>query len=264
VPAMVTMRLARVPFAPSPGQVHGAASALLEGPTADHHGQVKSFAVRPAADDGQMTTWRLAWLRDGDLPAAWPPRVVRFGPCERFVVGYDVDLWPFSRLAGGGPARAVDVATVSPLYFSNNGRDLPLPDPARVVRSLLERWNACAPPAFTIDGEDGRAVASAVFLDAMTGSVERIPLAPTLRQTGFVGTFRLRLPRAASDGAARVFGALASFAPLAGIGAQTTHGFGAVDVTVNPARPTGRTAPAGTDRRHRRGPAAHAHTKNAC
>ena len=46
--------------------------------------------------------------------------------------------------------------------------------------------------------------------------------------SGHLGAARLALTRAGDDVTARVFAALTCFAEFAGVGAQTTHGFGAV------------------------------------
>ncbi len=58
-----------------------------------------------------------------------------------------------------------------------------------------------------------------------------MPVTEQIRQVGFVGEAELRLLKTASAGTAELFGALMRFAAIAGIGAQTTHGFGAVEVT---------------------------------
>jgi CRISPR-associated endoribonuclease Cas6 len=130
------------------------------------------------------------------------------------------------------------------MFFARNGRDLPLPEPVLLVRSLLARWNAHAPTALQVADDDARALVSAVFLDEVSGATERVELGSSLRQVGFVGEAELRLLRSAPQAAGEVFGALMRFAELAGVGAQTTCGFGAVEVTL-PDRPPVR-RPAGT------------------
>ena len=49
-----------------------------------------------------------------------------------------------------------------------------------------------------------------------------------MHQSGYVGTIHLALIRAADTHVAGAFAALMRYADLAGLGAQTTHGFGAV------------------------------------
>jgi CRISPR-associated endoribonuclease Cas6 len=55
------------------------------------------------------------------------------------VVGCDIQDVPFGSLAGGAPAWSADLEVVSPLYFSRNRRDHPLPDPVLMLRSALDR-----------------------------------------------------------------------------------------------------------------------------
>ncbi|MGH3621762.1 MAG: CRISPR system precrRNA processing endoribonuclease RAMP protein Cas6 [Sciscionella sp.] len=52
----------------------------------------------------------------------------------------------------------------------------------------------------------------------------------TQQQSGFVGTIRLALLRTADHDAETAFTTLMRYAVLAGIGAQTTHGFGAANL----------------------------------
>ncbi|WP_239377148.1 CRISPR system precrRNA processing endoribonuclease RAMP protein Cas6 [Frankia sp. Cj5] len=251
MPASLTLKFTTPPRPPLPRHLLGAAARLFETPDSDHHADTKPFAVGPLVPspgsanpektahpgkagklDGSptMTLWRLGWLGHGDPPPAWPPRTVRFGPCEQSVMGFDTDLWPFARLASAGPARRVRLRMLTPTFFSRNGRDLPLPEPVLIVRSLLARWNAHAPDTLTIDDSAARELVGSVFLDAVSGASEQVPVTEQIRQVGFVGEAELRLLKTASAAAAEVFGALMRFAAIAGVGAQTTHGFGAVDI----------------------------------
>ncbi|WP_239382494.1 MULTISPECIES: CRISPR system precrRNA processing endoribonuclease RAMP protein Cas6 [unclassified Frankia] len=242
MPASLSLKFATPPRSPLPRHLLGAAARLFETPDSDHHADTKPFAaglLRPSAgsagpgkpgDSPAMTVWRLGWLGHGDLPPTWPPRTVRFGPYEQPVMGFDADLWPFARLASVGPARRVRLRMLTPTFFSRNGRDLPLPEPVLIVRSLLARWNAHAPDTLTIDDSAARELVGSVFLDAVSGASEQVPVTEQIRQVGFVGEAELRLLKTASAAAAEVFGALMRFAAIAGVGAQTTHGFGAVDI----------------------------------
>ncbi|WP_131765429.1 CRISPR system precrRNA processing endoribonuclease RAMP protein Cas6 [Candidatus Protofrankia californiensis] len=151
------------------------------------------------------------------------------GPCEQRVTGFDADPWPFARLASAGPTRRVRLRMLTPTFFSRNGRDLPLPEPVLIVRSLLTRWNAHAPAALAIGDDGARELVGAVFLEAVSGASRQVSVTEQIRQVGFVGDAELRLLKTAS--AADVFGALTRFAAIVGVGAQATHGFGAVEVT---------------------------------
>lgn len=62
----------------------------------------------------------------------------------------------------------------------------------------------------------------------MDGRTVSTPVSATMHQTGFVGTIRLALTRAAGAPLASLFAALMRYTDIAGLGAQTTHGFGAV------------------------------------
>ncbi|WP_250279970.1 CRISPR system precrRNA processing endoribonuclease RAMP protein Cas6 [Frankia sp. Cppng1_Ct_nod] len=243
MPASLVLKFATPPRPPLPRQLLGAAAQLFETADSDHHAETKPFAVGPVVTPAElhsstgspgspsMAIWRLGWLGDGDLPQTWPPRAVRFGPCAQQVMGFDVDPWPFARLASVGAARRVRLRMLTPTFFSRNGRDLPLPEPVLIVRSLLARWNAHAPAVLAVGDDAARELVGAVFLDAVSGSSRQVPVTEQIRQVGFVGEAELRLLKTASAGTAELFGALMRFAAIAGIGAQTTHGFGAVEVT---------------------------------
>jgi CRISPR-associated endoribonuclease Cas6 len=233
MPAALTVRFDRPAPAPTPRQVLGAAAGLFETAGSDHHAAVKPFAAGPFIDDdGAGTWWRLGWLADDKLPPGWPPASVRFGGDVRPVTGFGGEVRPYAAMARSGAARRARLRMLTPMFFSRNGRDLPLPEPVLLVRSLLARWNAHAPASLQVAVDDARALAGAVFLDGMSGGTERVELGPTLRQSGFTGEAELRLLRSAPQAVAEVFGALMRFAEVAGVGAQTTCGFGAVEVAI--------------------------------
>jgi len=77
-----------------------------------------------------------------------------------------------------------------------------------------------------------------VRLASMDGRTVSTPVTANMQQTGFVGSVRLALGRDAGQDVAGAFAALMRFTDIAGIGAQTTHGFGAVRLLgLNPAAP---------------------------
>jgi CRISPR-associated endoribonuclease Cas6 len=236
MPAALTVRFDPLAQIPAPRQVLGAAAGLFETIHSDHHATVKPFAAGSFVDDGAGTAWQLGWLGDDGLPPGWPPGEVRFGGEVRRVTGFGGEVHPYAVLARAGAARRARLRILTPMFFSRNGRDLPLPEPVLVVRSLLARWNAYAPAAVQIGDDDARAVVGGVFLDSMAGRTTRVTVSPQLHQVGFVGEAELRLLRSAPQTAAEVFGALMRFAGIAGVGAQTTCGFGAVDADVSPRR----------------------------
>lgn len=229
MPATIHLRLRTEPGTlVHPARLHGAACALLERPTSPHHLQRKPFSVWPLYATAGGTAWRLGWL--ADRPARAPQPEVRFGPARCPVLEWRTEPLSFGELARSAPAAAAQFRIVSPLFFSRNGRDHPLPDPVLMVRSAIERWNACAPTPLAMPEELGRAVLAAVYLDAMEGETQRAQVSRSFEQNGFVGIVRLAMTRRADDPARRAFGALMRFAGVAGFGAQTTHGFGAAEL----------------------------------
>ncbi|MDT3442344.1 MULTISPECIES: CRISPR system precrRNA processing endoribonuclease RAMP protein Cas6 [unclassified Pseudofrankia] len=181
---------------------------------------------------GAVTTWRLGWLADDAPLPGWQPDTVRFGSQVLPVVGADLHRYSYAELAQGRPARGARLTMNTPTFFSRDGRDLPLPDPALAIGGLLARWNTYAPGPLRIGADDARALVEAVFLDGVWGASSEVELGHGLRQVGFVGQADLRLLAATSDYTATMFAALARFAAFAGVGERTAHGFGAVDVDV--------------------------------
>jgi len=240
VPAVVTLDLVPQPgLQVYPARLHGAACALIE-PSwdGDHDAQRKPFSVGPLVGENGVARWRLGWLPD-DVPDV-EPSVVRFGALACPVLRCDVRTVSFAELASGPPAWSAELDVLSLLYFARNGRDHPLPDPVLIVQSALARWNVFAPAELSVPSDVERELVSTVWLAAFDGRTESAPVTATMHQTGFVGSVRLALTRAAGPVTAGAFAALIRFAEIAGIGAQTTHGFGAIHLrrlnTAPPAR----------------------------
>lgn len=228
MPTLLTLRLTEPTTPPYPAHLHAAACWLLEPPGADHTAQRKPFAVgAPVAEDG-TTTWRLGWLPDLALPATWPPEELRLGGSVCRVIDARAHHEPFAALAGSRPVVWGLVRFVTPTYFSRNGRDVPLPDPVLVMRSLAQRWNAFAPEGLAIDDTLSKALLSAVLLTDAAVHTVRAQVSHDAWQTGFVGDAELALSRTTAPEVGAVFAALLRFATIAGIGAQTTYGFGEV------------------------------------
>lgn len=209
-----------------PARLHGAACALT-----GSHGKGNAgppFAVGPLhKDEDGLTRWRLGWLADYEPPPL--PSEIAFGDVRCPVTSTTVDQIGFAELAGSAPASHARLDIVSPMYFSRNGRDYPLPDPGLMLRSAATRWNHHAPSMLSVPDEALRALTGLVYLADFDGGTVRAPVSATLYQTGFVGHVHLALTRAADQASRVTFAALVRFAAMAGLGAQTTHGFGAVD-----------------------------------
>jgi CRISPR-associated endoribonuclease Cas6 len=210
-----------------PARLHGAACVMLEDASVPHTAQHKPFSVGPLFEAGAgRARWRLGWLAATEPPQL--PEAVALGPARCAVQPARPASVTFAELLTRPPVRHVELQFVSPTFFARKGRDLPLPEPVLVMRSLAARWDAHAPPELALPAEVLSALLDSVYLDEMAGETRRAQVSRTMWQTGFVGAARLALTRAGDDVTARVFAALTCFAEFAGVGAQTTHGFGAV------------------------------------
>lgn len=228
MPTLLTLRLTEPASPPFPAHLHAAACGLLEAPDADHTAQHKPFAVgAPVAERGAVT-WRLGWLPDLALPAGWPPQELRLGGSTCRVIDAQVRHQPFAALATSRPVTRSQVRFLTPTYFSRNGRDVPLPDPVLVLRSLTQRWNAFAPVSLAIDDMLGKELLRTALLTEAAVHTVRAQVGRDTWQTGFVGDAEFALTHAASSDAGAVFAALLRYATVAGVGARTTHGFGEV------------------------------------
>lgn len=221
-------------------QLHGLACELLERALPElHEEQTKFFTVWPlqeASDGTGAVTWRLHWLRDDcdvePLLVRHDGSVVRLGTVETVLRYADSTQDPFDKLASLPPAREVTIEFHTPTYFSRSGRRYPLPDPELIVRRLIARWNECQPDdgALRIGEAQARALGSSVELVEHELCSAVIVTGRNRGPVGFVGRVRLRLaPRKTAAGRpAKLLACLAGFANYCGVGAQTTHGCGAV------------------------------------
>jgi CRISPR-associated endoribonuclease Cas6 len=224
VPATIHLDL-DVTTAPTvyPARIHGAACAMLGHPAP---AGVPDFSAWPLVGHGDRARWRLGWLPSSACPGI--PTEIAFGERRHRVVEQTVVPVEFAELAACPPARHADIDVHSPMYFSRNGRDLPLPDPVQMLRSPMDRWDRHAPPELRIPAEVRRELLSTVYVVTFDGGTRRGSVGRRTEQTGFTGSVTLALTRTADRTAAHVFGAVLRFASIAGIGAQTAHGFGAV------------------------------------
>jgi CRISPR-associated endoribonuclease Cas6 len=238
MPSMLVLRLAGAIPDVAPRWLLGAASAVCELGVGEAPTPARPFSVGAVVpvvvEDARVpvASWRLGWLEDDAPPPGWPPAEVRFGSRARTVLAAELHRRSYAELAQGTPARHVRLTMTTPTFFTLDGRDLPLPDPALMIRGLLARWNSYAPGPLRIGADDARALVDAIYLDGMWGASADVELGHGLRQTGFVGQADLRLLAATSDYIATMFTALTRFAAYAGVGARTAYGFGAVDVDV--------------------------------
>ena len=229
-------------LAPTLQDVHGLTCRLLEPPgNPDHHNDRKPYAVQlPRASDTTAGEIELC-LADLTPTGRIPPQLAaaigqryRLGslPLEALAVRRLTTV-SYPELRKLGPLWSCEYRFLTPTYFARSGRDYPLPDPQLIIRSLIESWNAHADDDLRIDDGLARELGSRVILTSHTIRTRAIPSGNGRPRIGFVGTARLGL-RAADrqdpDGiaSARLLATLSAHAPYSGVGAQTTHGLGAV------------------------------------
>ncbi len=210
-----------------PARLHGAACTMLESTSVAHTAQHKPFSVGPLIEASTgRTRWRVGWLAVTAPPPI--PEAVALGPARCPVRPTHPQQASFAELLTSPPVRHAELQFVSPTFFARKGRDLPLPDPVLIMRSLAARWDAHAPPELALPAEVLSTLLNSVYLAEVAIESRRAQVSVTMWQTGFVGAARLAVTKAGDDVTAQVFTALTRFAEFAGVGAQTTHGFGAV------------------------------------
>jgi CRISPR-associated endoribonuclease Cas6 len=247
MPTLIEMRLkATWTVRPDTRQLHGLACALFEAGGAEHLGQDKPFAVWPLgpAPDGAPGEWalRAAWLPDGSPPAsASAPDQLRVGHVRCLVTESTQRRVTHASLAAGPAPVTVAVRFTSPVFFSQNGIDVLVPDPRLIAGSWRRRWNTSLP------GDDRLAITDTAWQDTHRAlGLAAFDLQTETRDSGhgrdragFTGTATLRLARTAPASARQILGTLARFAGYCGTGAQTTHGFGATTLLRGPGIPDG-------------------------
>jgi CRISPR-associated endoribonuclease Cas6 len=228
-----------------PRQLHGFAASLLEHAGTDHRSQDKPYTVSPLmaaparsrAPHGRATTavLHLGWLPDTprpDLTRLTGTRI-RLGAQFFTVASAHEDLMPYAALVRVPPAERAVLDFRSVTYFSRNGRWHPLPDPVLLYGGLIRRWNLFAPPQARLTDVEEKELLGAVALSAH--DISSSPVSPDSgARIGFTGTavFRLLDQHGPGPRTWQLFTALSLFAMVAGVGAQTTHGLGTVEVTL--------------------------------
>lgn len=233
----------------TPKQLHGLAASLFEATGTDHHAQHKPYTVSPlmAAPEpgptprgGTATALlRLGWLPDPrpddprpDLTRLTGTRL-RLGAQFFTVAAAHEELMPYAAVVRVPPAERAVLHFRSVTYFSRNGRWHPLPDPVLLYGGLIRRWNLFAPEGARITDVEEKELLGAVILSAH--DISSSPVSPDSgTRIGFTGTaaFRLLDQHGPSPRTRQRFTALSLFATIAGVGAQTTHGLGSVEVTL--------------------------------
>jgi CRISPR-associated endoribonuclease Cas6 len=181
---------------------------------------------------GEQAVLRIGWLDDSrslDLTAL-RGRKVRLGGQLFAVDSVRAEHLSYRELLELPRARRVLVEFVSATYFSRSGLWYPLPDPRLVFGGLIRRWNQHCPPqhALTDTGDFlSRLAISAVSLTST-------PVDPGRGlRIGFTGTCAFTIPEVPDPRHEALLATLAGFALTSGVGAQTTHGLGHVEVTLD-------------------------------
>jgi CRISPR-associated endoribonuclease Cas6 len=247
MPTLLEMRLkATWTIRPDTRQLHGLACALFEVGDTGHLGQDKPFTVWPLtpAPGGADGEWalRAAWLPD-ELPpdVASAADQLRVGHVRCLVTESTQRRVTHATLAAGPALPAVTVRFTSPVFFSQNGTDVLVPDPRLITGSWRRRWNTSLPEGHQLAVTDDawQAMHRALALAAFDLQTETRDSGHGRGRHGFTGTATLRLARSTPAAARQVLGTLARFAEYCGTGAQATHGFGATILLPEPGAPDG-------------------------
>lgn len=239
------LRVQRWPsLSPTARQLHAAACDALE----THGGSPSRFSLWPLqqrTDDESMLRLRIGWLPDTPPPrqSTRVGRRWRFGSLIADVETADVSHTAYGELAATEPARSMQLTFVTPTHFkqSESGaptRYFPLPEPRRVFRGLVEKWNAFA--IWHGLGEPVRsellaAVGISDFDVRAKRSLKDRPSGPCGEDSfivGFVGDVEFTLSPSATNQCARAFAAMGGLVPFSGIGHGATRGSGACEVRV--------------------------------
>ncbi|WP_433678312.1 CRISPR system precrRNA processing endoribonuclease RAMP protein Cas6 [Nocardia sp. CA-119907] len=213
-----------------PARLHGAACALFEQPDTHHTAQTKPFTASPLLTTAHGARWKLGWLHETPPPPI--PTTIRFGDITYPVLDHTLTHRTYAQLATtAAPIKTAEFHITSPMYFSRNGRDYPLPDPVLIITKLADRWNHHAPPHTQLTDTNTRNLNQHIYLAGLDGHTVQARATYTSQQTGFLGTFTLALPNTAPTDTYHTLTALTHYAEITGIGAQTTRGYGTCHIT---------------------------------
>ncbi len=124
------------------------------------------------------------------------------------------------------PATRITFHFLTPTCFRQKGKSILFPDPHLVFASLLDRWNAFSPIAFPPDLNN---LFSHILVGRYRLHTELVPFS-TYSIIGFKGECEYHFPGQFSEPERKMLSALATFAPLCGIGYKTPMGFGATSL----------------------------------
>ncbi|MGJ3558965.1 type III-B CRISPR module RAMP protein Cmr1 [Streptomyces sp. INA 01156] len=127
------------------------------------------------------------------------------------------------------PATRATLIFHSPTYFTRSGESDLTPGPVLILNSYRRSWNTGVGPGSPLhmDGTDLAGLQATVRVADLSLTTATRDSGYGRRRTGFIGSLTLYLARGASTQNQHLFSTLMRFAPYAGTGAGTTHGFGA-------------------------------------
>ena len=128
------------------------------------------------------------------------------------------------------PAHRFDFIFTTPTAFSQNRLHLPLPVPALMFHSWLERWNHFA-PVYLGSSELIDYLAAAVALSRHKIQTRRV-VVHSSKITGFTGEVSLNILSRADPLLAHVANLLISYSQFAGTGMKTRLGMGQTEVRI--------------------------------
>lgn len=245
MPATLTFDLRTIrAWTPSTRQLHGLACHLLEGEQADHTAQVKPFTVQPPAMAGESRTrlrLRASWYGTAPVPEqALHSRLLRLGNTRCQVTRTGLHSESFAELAASPPVTEATLTFHSPTYFTRNGDADLTPDPALILGSYRRRWNTgvgtstgTTSPLYIAEDSWAELQRNLRLKDVHVTTVRR-DSGYRYERAGLTGSVTLGLGRSTPPSVRQLFAALVRFAPYAGTGAGTTHGFGATNSRVGP------------------------------
>ena len=119
------------------------------------------------------------------------------------------------------PTQDVQLRFLTPTLFKKGASHYPVPDPERILQSLIRSWNRFAPERLP----EEHALGLLKKITARHISVHTKSLNAHTRTPGFLGWVTLHLPKA-TDEERRWLARLGELAFFSGVGAKTTLGFG--------------------------------------
>jgi CRISPR-associated endoribonuclease Cas6 len=164
-------------------------------------------------------------------------RPIELGPLafriERLAMGSEREYWAqaatYQALAQCPPRDTWRLRFRSPTAFRQRTGHLPLPVPACVFGSALQRWNAYCPEPLRMGGPLVDTVAEAVFPSYVDVRSQRVPLEHGCF-VGFTGRADLTAVKRLPEQLLAQITALAEFLYFAGVGHGTPRGWGQVAV----------------------------------